>query len=288
MGLFVLVESSANLHKKLTNLRHLALDLDGTLYLGGRLFEFTRPFLAQILEMGIGRTFFTNNSSRSTKQYVSKLNALGIEAVASDIFSSTHCTLDYLRSERLDIRKLFVLGTPALREEFAEHGFIESDDDPDAVIVGFDTTLAYDRVCRAAWWISKGKPFIATHPDRICPTDEATMLPDCAAICAMFTTATGRKPDVVLGKPDPRMLKGVMERHQLKPHELAVVGDRIYTDMAMARAAGAVGVLVLTGETTREQADEASPPPDLVLNDIGELGALLAKSRAKTKEAVRC
>jgi HAD superfamily hydrolase (TIGR01450 family) len=273
------------LHRKLTQVRHLALDLDGTLYLGGQLFEFTRPFLAQIAEMGIGRTFFTNNSSRSTKQYVAKLNLLGIEAVERDIFSSTHSTLDYLRSERPDIRKIFILGTPPLREEFVEHGFVESDDNPDAVIVGFDTTLTYDRVCRAAWWISKSKPFIATHPDRICPTDVATMLPDCAAICAMLTTATGRKPDAVLGKPDPRMLQGVMQRHNLRPHELAVVGDRIYTDMAMARAAGAVGVLVLTGEATREQAGEAAPPPDLVLNDIGELGALLAK---KAKETVRC
>ena len=87
------------MHKKLTNLRHLALDLDGTLYLGGRLFDFTRPFLARIADLGIGRTFFTNNSSRSTKQYVSKLNQLGIEATESDIFSSTHCTLDYLRTE---------------------------------------------------------------------------------------------------------------------------------------------------------------------------------------------
>ena len=272
------------LHRKLTQLRHLALDLDGTLYLGGRLFDVTRPFLAKIEELGIGRTFFTNNSSRSTKQYVTKLNGLGIEASASDIFSSTHCTLDYLRTERRGVRKLFVLGTPALREEFVESGFVETDDDPDAVVVGFDTSLSYDRVCRAAWWISRGKPFIATHPDRVCPTDEPTLLPDCAAICAMLTNATGRGPDVVLGKPDPRMLRGVMRRHQLEPHELAVVGDRIYTDMAMARAAGAVGVLVLTGETTAVQAREASPPPDLVLDDVGALGALLARA----KETVRC
>ena len=133
------------MHKKLTNLRHLALDLDGTLYLGGRLFEFTRPFLARIAELGIARTFFTNNSSRSTKQYVTKLNALGIEASERDIFSSTHCTLAYLRTERPQIRKLFILGTRALREEFVESGFVESDESPDAVVVGFDTTLAYDR-----------------------------------------------------------------------------------------------------------------------------------------------
>lgn len=266
-------------HPQLSNIRHLALDLDGTLYLGSRLFEATRPFLRTLRELGVGRTFFTNNSSRSTAQYVQKLTAMGIEAGAEDIFSSTHCTLAYLREERPTVRRLFVLGTPALREEFAEAGFAAAGEDavdpPDAVVVGFDTTLAYDRVCRAAWWIGQGVPFIATHPDRTCPTDEPTVLPDCAAICAMLTSATGRAPDIVLGKPDPRMLRGVMRRHDLKAAELAVVGDRLYTDMAMARAAGALGVLVLTGETTTEQANAADPPPDLVVSDVAELGALL-------------
>jgi NagD protein len=271
------------LQKKLIGIRHLALDLDGTLYLGGRLFEWTRPFLRRIADLGVGRTFFTNNSSRSTRQYVKKLNDLGIEASDSDIFSSTHCTLAYLREERPEIRKVFVLGTPALREEFVENGYIEQED-PDAVVVGFDTSLTYDRVCRAAWWISKGKPFIATHPDRTCPTDEQTMLPDCAAMCAMLSSATGRQPDIVLGKPDPRMLRGVMQRHGLRPDELAVVGDRIYTDMAMAHAAGAVSVLVLSGEATVDEAKQANPPPDLVVADVGELGELLAANRG----AARC
>ena len=279
------------MHRDLSHLRHLALDLDGTLYLGGRLFEWTRPFLARLSELGIGRTFFTNNSSRSTKQYVQKLNTLGIDADAADIYSSTHCTLDYLRTERPDVRRAFVLGTPALREEFVENGYAAAGEDetdaPDAVIVGFDTTLSYDRVCRAAWWISKGKPFIATHPDRVCPTDEPTVLVDCGAMCRMLAAATGREPDIVLGKPDPRMLRGVMERHDLAPAELGVVGDRIYTDMAMARAAGATGILVLSGEATAADAAKAAPPPDWVLEHVGELGDLLAKSR-KPARAARC
>lgn len=266
---------------QLDQVKHLCLDLDGTLYLGSRLFECTRPFLTQIEQLGIGRTFFTNNSSRSSKQYVTKLNNLGIDATEHDLFSSTHCTFDYLKEVHPQAKRAFILGTPALREEFVENGYISTNDDPsdapDLVIVGFDTTLAYDRVCRAAWWISKGKPFIATHPDRTCPTDQPNLLPDCAAMCAMLTSATGRQPDAVLGKPDPRMLKGVMRRHNLRADELAVVGDRIYTDMAMARAAGATGILVLTGESTNEQAQLASPPPDLVLRDVGELGRLLAK-----------
>ena len=269
--------------QSLRNVKHLALDLDGTLYLGGTLFDCTKPFLNRVRDLGIGRTFFTNNSSRSTRQYVEKLNKLGIDATERDIFSSTHCTLDYLREKHVHAKRAFVLGTPALREEFAAHGFTlcgeGASDEPDLVIVGFDTTLSYDRVCRAAWWISKGKPFIATHPDRICPTDEPTVLPDCAAICAMLTSATGRKPDAVLGKPDPRMLSGLLQRHNLRADELAVVGDRIYTDMAMARAAGAIGVLVLSGESTREDAADADPRPDMVINHVGELANLLERDR---------
>jgi NagD protein len=280
--------SAGNLDQKLGNVRHLALDLDGTLYLGGRLFEWTRPFLERVRALGIGRTYFTNNSSRSTAGYLKKLRGLGLDADESDIFSSTHCTLEYLRRERPDLRRLFLLGTPALREEFAQNGFPaageDTSDEPDAVVVGFDTTLSFDRVCRAAWWISKGKPFLATHPDRVCPTDEPTVLVDCGAVCRMLAAATGREPDAVLGKPDPRMLRGVMERHDLKPHELAVVGDRTCTDMAMAHATGAVGVLVLSGATTSDQARQAIPPPDLVVQHVGELGRLLDKVKAN----IRC
>ena len=273
---------------RLDRIRHFALDLDGTLYLGGRVFPWTRPFLDRLAELGIGHTFFTNNSSKSTRQYVEHLRKMGIDATADEIYSSTHSTLDYLRAERPGVRRLFVLGTPGLQEEFVENGFVNcadsADDEPDAVIVAFDTTLAYPRVCRAAYWIAEGKPFIATHPDRICPTDQPTVLPDCAAICAMLTTATGRTPDAVLGKPSPRMLDGVRKRHGVAPNEIAVVGDRLYTDMAMARGAGALGVLVLSGETRAEQVEQANPRPDLVVADVGELARML---RQRT-EAASC
>jgi NagD protein len=267
---------------RLARLRHLALDLDGTLYLGGRIFPWTAPFLDRLRALRIGRTFFTNNSSRSTRQYLHHLRAMQIDVAEGEIYSSTSSTLDYLRSEMPEVKRLYVLGTPGLREEFAENGFAvcgeEHTDEPDAVVVGFDTTLVYARLCRAAYWISRGKPFIATHPDAVCPTDQPTVLPDCGAMCALLQHATGRAADVVLGKPNPRMLEGVMRRHDLPPEELAVVGDRLYTDMAMARGAGAMGILVLTGETTPEQADRAEPPPDLVVPDVGQLGAMIQEA----------
>jgi HAD superfamily hydrolase (TIGR01450 family) len=278
---------------RLRKVKHLALDLDGTLYLGGRLFPFTLEFLARVKEMGIGRTFFTNNSSVATVGYVEKLRRLGIEAAASELYSSTTATLDYLRAKRPELVRLFVLGTPALRQEFAENGFAlheptgerELHGEPDGVVVGFDTTLDYKRLCRAAYWIARGKPFIATHCDAVCPTDEPTLLPDCGAICKMLSHATGREPDAVLGKPSPEMLYGAVGRigGGVTPAEVAVVGDRLYTDIALARAAGAVSVLVLSGETTREQAGAAQPRPDFVVENVLELAELFCAARAGSK-----
>jgi NagD protein len=279
------------MQQSLDNVRHLALDLDGTLYLGGTLFPFTVPFLRRVRELGIGRTFFTNNSSVSTKGYVRKLNALGIDATADDLFSSTHATLAYLRGHKPAPSRLFVLGTPALRQEFAENGFAvvgengvsETDGEPDAVVIGFDSTLDYDRLCRAAWWVSRGKPYAATNGDAVCPTDKPTVLVDCGSMCRMIAHATGREPDAVCGKPSPGMLQGIVRRHGLRPDQIAVVGDRLYTDMAMARAAGAVGVLVLTGEATREQA-EAAPAgskPDLFVDSVEQLGEMLASAASR-------
>ena len=269
--------------QQLAAIKHLALDLDGTLYLGKRLFPFTIGFLQELKAMGIGRTFFTNNSSVSTRGYVEKLRALGIDANAEDLYSSTTATLAYLRHDRPAIQKIVVLGTPALRQEFSDNGFhlceilpaSRTPDEPDGVIVGFDTTLDYPRLCQAAYWISRGKPFIATHCDAVCPTDQPTVLPDCGAICKLLTHATGREPDAVLGKPSPQMIGGVMRRHALKPHQIAVVGDRLYTDIAMAHSVGAIGILVLTGETTPQQAALASPPPDVIVENVAELSKLL-------------
>jgi NagD protein len=181
------------------------------------------------------------------------------------------------------VRRLFVLGTASMSQELERAGFAlaadSASDEPDGVLVGFDTELTFSRLCRAAYWISQGKPFIATHPDRICPTDQPTVLVDCGAICAALEQAAGRGPDVVLGKPDPCMLRGILHRHALVPKQLAMVGDRLYTDMAMAHRGGALGVLVLTGEATAAQAAKHLPAPDLVVAGLAELGERLRAAK---------
>ncbi len=270
----------------LRRVRHLALDLDGTLYLGKRVFPFTAGFLRRVERLGIGRTFFTNNSSVGVRGYVEKLRGMGIEASAGEVYTSGVATLDYLRAAHAGVRRVYVLGTPDLRGEFAAAGYevVEGGAaEPEVVVVGFDTTLDYGRVCEAAYWVSRGRPFLATNCDAVCPTDRATVLVDCGSVCRMIAHATGREPDAVLGKPARAMLEGAMRRAGVAAAaEVAVVGDRLYTDVAMARAAGAVGVLVLSGETTAAQAGAAGENmrPDLVVRDVGELGALLEEAVA--------
>jgi HAD superfamily hydrolase (TIGR01450 family) len=279
--------SNLAVNQRLQRVRHVALDMDGTIYNGGTLFESTNPFLSLLSELGIGYTFLTNNSSKSARDYLAHLRKIGIPASPEQLYTSTQATLEYLREEQPAVRRLFVLGTPSMAEEVAAAGFAltadSAQDEPDAVLVGFDTGLSYPRLCRAAYWIRGGKPFIATHPDRVCPTDQPTVLVDCGAICAALEQAAGRAPDAVLGKPDPRMLSGILRRHALKPEELAMTGDRLYTDLAMARRAGAVGVLVLTGETTAAEAAQHSPAPEVVVAGLAEFGERL---RAAKREPV--
>lgn len=267
--------------RTLSAIRHVSLDMDGTIYKGDYLFPYTVDFLARLDDLGIGYTFLTNNSSKSVDAYLVHLRKMGIETTREKVYTSSLATIDYLRLHHPDVRRVFVLGTPSLKQEMADYDYmvVQGDDEPEAVVVGFDTALDYERLCKCAWWIAQGKPYLATHPDAVCPTNQPTVLVDCGAICACLQTATGRQPDAVPGKPDPAMLQGIMRRYDIQPHEMAMVGDRIYTDVAMAHNANAVGVLVLTGEATAHDAAISDQPPHFVMESIEELGRRLAESR---------
>ena len=253
---------SPELKEKLSKIRHLALDMDGTIYMGSTLFPFTKKFLSDMKESGISYSFLTNNPSKSVADYLKKLEGLGIEANEDNMYTTSLAAIDYIKAHHPQARRLFLLGTPSMVSQFEKAGFescTDSPDDvPDALVVAFDMTLDYSRLCRAAWWASQGIPYVATNPDRVCPTDQQTVLVDCGSLCKCIEHATGRQPDITLGKPDPNMLKGIIDRHGLKAEEIAMVGDRIYTDTAMAHNAGAFGVLVLSGETTLETAEKVA------------------------------
>ena len=259
--------------------------MDGTIYMGDSLFPFTIPFLEKLKKLNISYSFLTNNPSKSIDDYLSKLKKMGIYATEEEMYTTTVATIDYIKSHYPNARKLFLLGTPSMISQFEKAGFISTGDNPedvpDIIVAAFDLTLTYSRLCRAAWWISQGIPYIATNPDKVCPTNQQTVLVDCGSICKCLEHATGRKPDITLGKPDPNMLIGILQQKNLLPEEIAMVGDRIYTDIAMAQNAGAVGVLVLSGETTINIAKEAINPPDMIVQNIEELGNLIEKAQQK-------
>lgn len=272
------------LMERLRHIRHVALDMDGTIYMGMSLFPYTQAFLRGLREQGIGYSFLTNNPSKCIDDYLHKLAKLGIEATRDEMYTTALATIDYIKARYPAARRLFLLGTPSMISEFEAAGFESctdsADDVPDVVVAAFDMTLQYDRLCRAAWWVKQGVPYIATNPDRVCPTDLPTVLVDCGSICACIEHATGRRPDITLGKPDPNMLSGILARHGLQPSEIVMVGDRIYTDVQMAHNAGAMGVLVLSGETTLDVADKADPQPHITADSIEILGRLLREAHA--------
>lgn len=209
------------LARRLAGIRHVALDMDGTIYMGSTLFGFTVPFLEKLRSAGIGYSFLTNNPSKSIGDYIDKLRGLGIECSPEEMYTSSLATIDYIRANHPDIHRLFILGTPSMVQEFRTAGFeiteASAEDEPDGLIVGFDMTLDYERLCCASWWASRGKPYFATNPDRVCPTDRQTVLVDCGAICKCIEWATGRCPDIVLGKPDKNMLSGITARYAVRP-----------------------------------------------------------------------
>lgn len=275
--------SHEELMKKCRKIKHVALDMDGTIYLGSQLFPFTLGFLKDLEDMGIKYSFLTNNPTKSVDDYLAKIEKYGIHAERDEMYTSSVATIDYLHEKFPNAKKLFVVGTPSMEEEFRKAGFelVENDPEqiPDVLIVAFDTTLTYPKLCHASWLASQGIPYIATNPDRVCPTDQKTILVDCGSLCKCIEHATGREPDAVIGKPNPDMLSGICFREGLKPEEVAMCGDRIYTDVATARNAGSLGVLVLSGETTLETALNSDPQPEITAENIAEFCELLKESR---------
>jgi HAD superfamily hydrolase (TIGR01450 family) len=267
----------------LRKIRHIALDMDGTIYNGNTLFPFTVPFLEKLKEWGISYSFLTNNPTKSADDYVSHLCEMGVPACKEDMYTSAQATIDYMKLHHPDFKRLFILGTPSMTKEFVDAGYVateeSADDRPDAVLVSFDKTLVYPRLCRAAWWIKEGLPYIATNPDRVCPTDQPTILVDCGSIISCLAYATGREPDVVIGKPNPRMLYCIMEKKNLKADEVAMIGDRIYTDVKTALNAKGVGVLVLSGETTMDIVRHSEEKPTLIATDLAEFESWMAEAR---------
>lgn len=253
---------------RLSHIKGFLLDMDGTIYLGTRVLEGAVEFIDKCRATGRRILFLTNNSSKTAAEYADKLVSMGIPASCDDVLTSGEATISYMKSEQLG-PKVYVLGTKLLRDEFSQAGFQLDSENPDAVVLGFDMDLTYERLRRACDLIRKGVPYIATHPDVNCPT-ESGPIPDCGSIIAAIKESTGKSPKII-GKPNKEMIEAAMRKIGIEADETAIVGDRLYTDIAMASAAEITGILVLSGETKRSDLDGSRYIPDLVVPGIGDL-----------------
>ena len=256
----------------LSRMKLFLFDMDGTLYLGDRLYDFTIELLDAIRNVGGKYLFMTNNSSKSVSDYIKKLEKLGIKATREEFITSSQATAYYLH-EYHEGQRLYVCGTESLKEELRMEGFTVTTDlaAVDCVVMGFDTELTFQKLHDVSYLLltRPGLPYIATNPDLVCPTEFGSV-PDCGSVCEMIYNATGRRP-VVIGKPSALMPELAMEQTGYKKEETAVVGDRIYTDIKSGLNAGITGILVLSGETTPEMLAASEDKPHLVLQDCSEI-----------------
>lgn len=251
------------------------LDMDGTFYLGERLIPGALDFLHVVRSLGKKFLFLTNNSSKGPRQYVEKLKRLGADVDESHVFTSGEATALFLL-ERFGKTKLFLLGTKALAEIFTNHGHAVEWNEPELVVLGYDTELTYEKLARACLLIRKNLPYIATHHDVNCPSEEGP-LPDAGSFIALIERSTGRLPDYVVGKPNPLMMQIVSKMFNLPPSKIAMVGDRLYTDMEFAVRSGAMAILVLSGETTLEDLKKSPTKPHLIVENVGVLAEMLKR-----------
>ena len=254
--------------RSLDGIKAVFLDLDGTIYLGDSLIDGALDFLGRLEERGIKRYFLSNNSSKSVEQYVEKLRDLGIDADKDEVLLSTHDLISWLSKK--EVTSTFLVGTEGMRSMLEEEGIETSSEQPEFVVLGYDTEISYEKLATASIHLHEGVQLVASHPDMVCPSPRGG-LPDTGAYMSLFKATTGVGPVHVCGKPNKGMILHKVEDLGLKPSECCMVGDRLYTDIEMADRAGVHGILVLSGEASVDDVEEGELCPSLVVNSVAEL-----------------
>lgn len=262
---------------RLQQLRGVLLDLDGTLYVSGQRLARTPELFAALREHELPFVCLTNNSSARSSDYVAKLRRMEIDVTPKQVMTSGEAMIFHVL-QATPHRSAFVVGTEALRAEVADHGIALEEDDPDCLLLGYDTEIDYHKLSVATRLLFAGKPYYATHPDLTCISDRG-LLPDIAAYIAGLAAVTGREPEI-LGKPELPMVQAAAARLGQPIDTLAMVGDQLDTDITMAARHGLLGVLVLSGETDERKLAASEVKPDLVVEDVGELADRLRAARS--------
>ena len=255
------------------DVRCFLLDMDGTFYLGENLIPGSLDFIRRVEETGRDFLFLTNNSSHNADFYVQRLKRMGLNVGREKVLTSGEATAAVLK-EKYPGKRAFVLGNEFLLEEMREAGVTVDQTDPEIVVVGYDTTLDYKKMTAVCDLVRAGLPYIATHPDFNCPT-ETGFAPDIGAIMAFIEASTGRRADLVVGKPHTGIVQAALRRTGLAVGQLAMVGDRLYTDVETGLKSGMLSILVMSGETTPEMLAAYPHKPDLVFDRLAEMIPLL-------------
>ncbi|MDL2254303.1 HAD-IIA family hydrolase [Ruminococcaceae bacterium OttesenSCG-928-I18] len=264
-----MVEYNSDPLGRLREMRCFVLDLDGTLYLGNRWIDGALAFVKKLRAEGRRVVVLTNNSSHSRSAYREKLQRRGLPVSQEDILTSGRATIAYLHKNHPS-KSVFLLGTDELQEEFSEAGLKIEEDRPDLVVTAFDTSLTYKRLSLVCRHLRAGLPFVATHPDLNCPTEDGP-IPDVGSIHALIEASTGRRPDVIIGKPERGVVDYLLRKTGIPSAQTVMVGDRLYTDIAMGVRHGLLSVLVLSGESGTEELAASEVQPTLVFDSVKQM-----------------
>jgi HAD superfamily hydrolase (TIGR01457 family) len=256
-------------HMELNAIKGFLLDMDGTFYLENTLLKGALEFLKFLNSQHLPFTFLTNNSSRSATNYREKLVKLGVHQDDARVLTSGDATISYLAS-RTSYKRIFLAATQSLVNDFTQAGFVFDNDQPELVVLTYDTTITYSKLVQICNFVRAGLPFIATHPDINCPMHDG-FVPDIGSFLALIKASTGRDPDLVIGKPNIVMAQTAADILGLPLDQLAMIGDRLYTDIAMGTTAGLTTILVLTGETKKNDLDASPYKPDYVFENLSSL-----------------
>ena len=255
------------------DVRCFLLDMDGTFYLGEKIIPGSLEFIRRVEETGRDFLFLTNNSSHNAAFYVQRLKRMGLTIGREKVLTSGEATAAVVK-EMYPGKRAFVLGNEFLIEEMREAGVPVDMQNPEIVVVGYDTTLDYRKMTAVCDFVRSGLPYIATHPDFNCPT-ETGFAPDIGAIMAFIEASTGRRADRVVGKPHTGIVQAALRRTGLSAGQMAMVGDRLYTDIETGLKSGMLSILVLSGETTPQMLAEYPNKPDLVFDRLADMIPLL-------------
>jgi len=251
----------------LAGVRCFLLDMDGTFYLGEQLLEGALDFIEVLQKQGREYLFLTNNSSKDSQQYVEKITRLGLPVTPDRILTSGEATAMHIHAQKPAAR-VYIVGTSALENEFRGRGFLLTEEFPDFAVLGFDTTLTYAKLWKLCDLVRAGVPYIATHPDYNCPT-ETGFMPDIGATIAFVKASAGREPDLIVGKPNRMIADKAAERMGIPVSDMCMIGDRLYTDIALGGTTGIPTILVLSGETHADEVATSPFQPSYIFQNLG-------------------